>query len=312
MIRGKIRGDKMKQIKTFALLSVCLAGMLVALTGCGEVSDDQPPEEKLPEPIYAVDETLGGGKDANDDAYSVKNVVRREESPLAGKTVYWLGSSVTFGSAAKEESMADYLAALTGCVSKKEAVSGTTIYDDGGTGDSGARSYTRRLKNSTVFDRTEQVDAFICQISTNDARSNRLSKWGSVTDDIVTNKEVFNRGTTLGGVEYIIAYAIETWDCPVYFYSGSYFGDDGVRKGTNPKGSDYKRLVDEVKKVCEKWTELGYEVGVIDLYGDETFNSKVTDSYYQWCMSDAIHPKRAGYLQWWTPYIENRLAVDLA
>ncbi|MBP5242581.1 MAG: hypothetical protein J6Z36_02700 [Clostridia bacterium] len=72
--------------------------------------------------------------------------------------------------------MADYLAALTGCVSVKEAVSGTTIYDDGGRGDSGAKSYTRRLKNSTAFDKTATIDAFVCQISTNDCTQDRLNK----------------------------------------------------------------------------------------------------------------------------------------
>lgn len=299
----------MKKKNLVRVVSACLTGTLLAFSGCTQSAP--PSEEDTPRtPEYTIDMALTEEYQANDELFAVKNVVKKEDNPLAGKTFYWLGSSVTYGSASQTESMADYLAAMTGCISKKEAVSGTTLYDDGGTGDSGVKSYTRRLTTSTVFDPEEKIDAFICQISTNDARSNRLSKWGSMTDETVFSQSSFNRATTLGGVEFIISYVIDTWNCPVYFYSGGYFGDDGIRKGTNPKGSDYGRLVDEVIKICKKWSDFGFEVGVIDLYHDAEFNAQATDEYYTWCMSDAIHPKRAGYLQWWTPYFENRLICD--
>lgn len=267
--------------------------------GKPEIVVDYTVESKVPDFI------------GNDERYAVKNIEKKADSPLAGKTIYWLGSSVTYGSAAYGESMADFLAATTGCVSKKEAVSGTTIYDDGGNGDSGVRSYTRRMVNSTVFDKTEHVDAFVCQISTNDARNDRLDKWGQITPGEF-GSDKFDRKTTLGGAEFIIAYVVETWNCPVYFYSGAYFGDSGLRSGTNPTGTNYGKLVDEIKKIAEKWSNDGYDVKVIDMYNDEKFNAVVNDEYYGWCMSDAIHPRRAGYLQWWTPYIESRLVADLA
>lgn len=306
--------DTVRKITAFAA-AACIAGIMI---GCGNVpdkgnTDNTPP----PAPIYTIESSVPT-VDANNEKYAVNNVVQREDSPLAGKTIYWLGSSVTHGAASQQESMADFMQALTGCVSRKEAVSGTTLYDDGGNGDSGAKSYTRRMVNSTVFKKDEHVDAFVCQISTNDAIANRISNWGTVREDFPLNadgtidKSQFNRKTTLGGVEFIIAYAIETWNCPVYFYSGSYFGDDKTqpRGNENPSGTNYGKLVSKVKEIAEKWAYEGYDVKVIDLCNDKEFNEQVTDDYYKWCMNDPIHPKRAGYLQWWTPYIEAKLAAD--
>ena len=299
----------MKKTRIFAAaVFILILGVGALMWGCG---DTPPPPKELPKVKYGIEDAVPT-KDANSTDYAASKTTADPESLLKDMTFYWLGSSVTYGSASQGESMADYLAAMTGCKSVKEAVSGTTLYDDGGGGDSGARSYTRRLTTGKNFDKSAKIDAFICQISTNDARNDRLSKWGEITADNVTAMDSFDRKTTLGGVEYIIAYATEYWNCPVYFYSGGYFGDDGNRKSTNPTGTNYGKLVAEVKKVAEKWQKLGYQVGVIDLYNDSEFNAKTTDEYYAWCMSDAIHPKRAGYLQWWTPYFENFLTIHVA
>lgn len=305
---------------TALICAVCTAGIMI---GCGNTqsdgnttgggTDNTPP----PTPAYTIESAVPA-VDANDDKYAAKNVVQKADSPLAGKTIYWLGSSVTYGQTSHQESMAEFMQALTGCTSKKDAVSGTTIFDDNQTDNTGVKSYTRRLVSSTVFNVNEHVDAFVCQISTNDAITNRVKNWGTIREDVPINaagfidKDQFNRKTTLGGVEFIIAYAIETWHCPVYFYSGSYFGDDGARKNSNPSGTNYGNLVSKVKEIAEKWTYEGYEVKVIDLCNDKEFNEQVTDEYYAWCMNDPVHPKRAGYLQWWTPYIENQLEIDFA
>ena len=55
----------------------------------------------------------------------------------------------------------------------------------------------------------------------------------------------------------------------------------------------------------------GTQVGVIDMFHDAEFNAAASKEYYGWAQSDAIHPKRAGYLQWWTPYLEHRLITDI-
>ncbi|MBO5328324.1 MAG: SGNH/GDSL hydrolase family protein [Clostridia bacterium] len=280
------------------------------LCGCAEKPENKEPE--YPYPNYTINEEyIGTARAANDAAYDASKQ-EMHESPLKDKVIYWLGSSVTYGSASNGQSMADYLAALTGCVSKKDAVSGTTIFDDNKSTATGADSYTRRLVNSKVYDKEEHVDAFICQISTNDARNDRLNKRGEITAANITESGVFDKATTLGGVEFIISYVTETWGCPVYFYSGSYFGDEGLRKGSNPKGSEYGKLVDQVKQIADKYNAIdGYEVGVIDMYNDADFNAKASDNYYSWVMSDAIHPKKAGYLEWWTPYFESYLEYNL-
>ncbi len=308
-------------MKKFAkAATLCMAVLLAGgmFSGCsilesllgGNSSFSSKEEIEYPETLYTVPEGAGTGA-ANDAIYKTDKVEKREDSPLEGKTIYWLGSSVTYGSASNGQSMADYLAAFTGCISKKDAVSGTTIFDDNKSAATGANSYTRRLVNSAVFDKNEQIDAFVCQISTNDARNDRLNKRGKITEEYVYESDDFDKTTTLGGVEFIIAYVEEVWDCPVYFYSGAYFGDEGLRSGSNPKGSEYAKLVEEVQQIADKFNNIdGFEVGIIDLYNDEEFNAVASDAYYKWATSDAIHPKAAGYLQWWTPYFESYLTYE--
>lgn len=299
-------------MKKILRISPMMFGVIGMLCGCNENSQNVSQNSTKIE--YTIDESdLVSGKDANHDDFSVSNVKRIANSPLEGKTIYWLGSSVTYGASSYGESMVEFLAAKTGAICKKEAVSGTTIFDDGSAGLTGASSYSRRLVNSKVFDTNEHVDAFICQISTNDALASRLDKHGHITDSSAQDKDLFDRATTLGGVEFIISYVLETWGCPVFFYSGSYFGDagSGNRANNDPSGTNYAKLVEDVKKVVEKWQELDCDVDIIDMFNDKEFNSAVTDEYYKWCTNDPIHPKRAGYLNWWMPYFEQFLIAKI-
>ena len=66
---------------------------------------------------------------SNGKKYDVSSCIMQENSPLRGKTIYWLGSSVTLGMASEEQAVADFLQATTGCICVKEAVSGTTLID---------------------------------------------------------------------------------------------------------------------------------------------------------------------------------------
>lgn len=269
------------------------------------------------DPDYAIpsDDEIAG-KDANGAQYELANVETVEDHPLAGKKIYWLGSSVTYGASSGGVSMAEYLGKKAGLTSAKEAVSGTTLFNDGLTGNTGANSYVNRLIHSKNFSRDDQIDAFICQISTNDCTADRLSKRGTMTPEGVEDLDQFDVATTLGAVEYIIEYVLETYFCPVYFYSGAYFGDGNnkaMRQNGNPKGSDYGILVSQVKEIAKKWDAIGgVRVGVIDLYNDKAFNAAASDAYYAWSTSDPIHPKKAGYLQWWMPYFEAYLTEELA
>ena len=77
-------------------------------------------------------------------------------SPLAGKKLIFLGSSVTKGFAARGRSFVDMIAESTGASCVKEAVSGTTLVDNG------ERSYVwppsrrwgQRLRNKRFLAKT--------------------------------------------------------------------------------------------------------------------------------------------------------------
>ena len=95
---------------------------------------------------------------------------KQSESPLCGKTILFLGSSVTYGSAAEGQSFVELFETLDGVKAVKEAKSGTTLVDKTSPlapaifeeGD----SYIKRLKKVDV---AAHIDCVLCQLSTNDA-----------------------------------------------------------------------------------------------------------------------------------------------
>ena len=44
-------------------------------------------------------------------------------------------------------------------------------------------------------------------------------------------------------------------------------------------------------------------IGVIDLYTDTEFNN-ISSEQRSLYLADKIHPTKAGYLEWWTPKME--------
>ena len=115
---------------------------------------------------------------------------------LTGKTVLFLGSSVTYGSASGGVSFADIMAEETGLSTIKAAVSGTTLAD------LDESSYVSRLKK---LDPATTVDLLICQLSTNDASRN-----------IPLEK-------TEAAIRAIIDHTRRTFGCPIIFYTGTYY-----------------------------------------------------------------------------------------
>lgn len=205
--------------------------------------------------------------------YSPKNMEKAKNSPLAGKNIVFLGSSVTKGFAAYGKSFVDMIAARTGANCVKEAVSGTTLVDDN------AKSYVARLK---ALDPKTPCDLFVCQLSTNDATKKKpLGK-------VAAAGEAYDTKTVCGAIEYIIDYAKKTWNCPIVFY-------------TNPEYASpaYGEMVNALNKIAKKW---GIEV--INLWNDAELNQKCYKkrSY----MNDQIHPTRKGYALW-TPVMEEAL-----
>lgn len=213
----------------------------------------------------------------NAEEYHLDRVETLEGSPLEGKNILFLGSSVTKGACSLEVSMADYIGKLDGCNVTKEAVNGTTLATLKG------NSYVERLEK---LDIGTAVDLLVCQLSTNDA--SQSVPLGNVNDSM--DMDSFDTDTVIGAIEYIIAYAKETWGCQIVFYTGTKYDSE-----------NYQAMVDGLYEVQEKWG-----IGVIDLWNDEDMNMVSADDYALY-MYDSIHPTQAGYLLWWTPRIEEYL-----
>ena len=193
---------------------------------------------------------------------------------MEGKHLIFLGSSVTYGSASCGVSFADFVARRNGCAITKEAVSGTTLVDEG------EDSYISRLKK---LDKSIPADLFVCQLSTNDATQGK--PLGMLSD----SKE-YDTKTVAGAIFYIVSYVKEVWGCPVVFY-------------TNPRyeSPEYDKMVSLLSEI-----KRNYNITVIDMWNDTAFNA-ITAEQRQRYMADPIHPTREGYLDWWTPYMEAKL-----
>lgn len=192
---------------------------------------------------------------------------------MKGYNILYLGSSVTYGTASGGVSFADYISERNGAVMYKEAVGGTTLVD-------GENSYIKRLEG---IDTAKKFDLAVCQLSTNDAT--RKMPLGTVS--LCGSPD---RSTVCGAVEYIIGYIRKTWGCPVVFYTNSFY-----------KSERYAEMAAAMREIASL-----YGVGLIDLYGDEGFNA-ISEEKRRLYMADDIHPTRAGYLEWWTPKMEEYL-----
>ncbi len=244
-----------------ALLAVNLAGLAVTgwKLGWG--------------PFAKLHDYRQGNFPGNSVPYDVENAGTVENSPLQGKTVLFLGSSVTYGAASQGISFADFIAARNDCTMIKEAVSGTTLVDDK------SNSYVSRLKSVQA----DKVDLFVCQLSTNDASQKKpLGKISAARD-----LNMFDTSTVAGSLEYIVCYAQQKWKCPVVIYTNPQYDSEA-----------YASMVALLPLLEEKWG-----VSVIDLWNDTEFNA-ITAEQRELYMDDAIHPTKAGYLEWWTPVME--------
>lgn len=64
-------------------------------------------------------------------------------------------------------------------------------------------------------------------------------------------------------------------------------------------------MVELLQQIAGKW-----DITVIDMWNDEEFNV-LTEEQRTLYMADKIHPAQAGYLVWWTPYIEKYLTEEV-
>lgn len=215
----------------------------------------------------------GNGKE-----YGFVHIKPLENSPLAGQDICILGSSVVYGEASGQEAVGEYLAARLSAKLTKEAVSGTTLVDDG------SGSYIQRMQHK--IDSRKQFSLFICQLSTNDATA------GKPLGEISEGRELknFDTSTVTGAVEYIICYAKQTWGCPVVFFTESHYDS-----------AQYDAMVGRLRELRDKW-----DIGILDLWDNADFNN-ITDGERRLYMADDVHPTKAGYRDWWGPEIEKQL-----
>ncbi len=224
-----------------------------------------------------VGNMLGVFNSGNYGDYSLGKIPTVSHSSISGKTVIYLGSSVTFGYGSLGVSFADFLEKTDGITAIKEAVSGTTLVDEK------SSSYVSRLK---TIDTSIKADAFVCQLSTNDATKEK--PLGTVSDSFDINS--FDTLTVAGATEYIIAYAKQTWNCPVIFYTQAKYDSE-----------HYAKMVELLLEIQEKW-----DITVIDLWNNEEINS-ITDEQKKLYLVDNIHPTKAGYYEWWLPEFQKAL-----
>lgn len=224
-----------------------------------------------------VGNMLGVFNEGNYGEYSLKDTALVSDSPINGKTVIFLGSSVTFGYGSLGVSFADFLEKTDDITAVKEAVSGTTLVDFK------SNSYVSRMKK---IDKNIKADAFVCQLSTNDAT--KEMPLGEISDSFSMND--FDTQTVAGAIEYIIAYAKETWSCPVVFYTQAIYESD-----------HYAKMVDLLLEIQKKW-----DITVIDLWNNGEINS-ITDEERKIYLVDHIHPTKAGYKEWWLPEFQKCL-----
>lgn len=211
----------------------------------------------------------------NSRKYNLDDIATNTASPLYGKKILFLGSSVTLGYGALAESFVDDLWKKDGVIATKDAENGTTLVDIDrfNAGD----SYVARFKEDLL---REKPDAFVLQLSTNDATTNQKLGQISSTDN-------FDCKTIIGALEYLISTAQKKWNCPILLYSNPDF--DNVL---------YYKMVQRAQELVDK-----YHVSMLDFYHQPTFKAKDNDLY----MADPIHPTRAGYLKKWTPAFEQKL-----
>ena len=219
----------------------------------------------------------GSSSSSSSSSWDYKN---EEPVDLEGKTIIFLGSSVTWGDGGW--SMCEYLSEYHGCIVKKYAVGGTTLVDNG------YNSYVQRMIRAGKEEKF--ADYFVCQLSTNDATASmplgEISKSKKIED--------FDTSTIIGAMEFIIASAKEYWACPVGFYTGTRYAN-----------YRYMEMVDALLQLKQKW-----RIDVLDLWNDEEMNAVSKEDYAAY-MKDPIHPNKDGYINWWGPKFKEFLEYHI-
>lgn len=246
------------------------------------MSEDQPSNNRIQQFIRHMVQS-SAYQCGNDPSFAPDKLTSNLQSPLRNQKIAFLGSSVTYGFAAKGKSFVDYLVAKDGIRATKSAVSGTTL---AGTDQNG---YLARLRRD--FSRSQDYQLFVCQLSTNDNRHGKPLG----TRSPMNQRANFNLNTTIGAIEEICRYVDTDLRCPLAFYTC--LQDD-------PQGL-YQELIQELKALQDKW-----HFAIIDLFNNQTLLRQTADDPD--AMFDDVHPTQKGYLNIWLPVFEKELTRILA
>ncbi len=260
-------GDEIKVIASFGAKAPNLKGM--AFPAVGEITL-APAGAAVP---VGYDYTVPEAEEAD------------PADPLSGLNIIWVGSSVTYGAqAGGHYSMVDAIQDNhPATVCEKYAISATTLVNQS------EDSYVGRLK---LIPKDKTPDLIVVQLSTNDATTNK--PFGEIAEGFEADS--FDDTTIAGAIETIIAYARDTFDCPVAFYTGTYCEKE-----------NYPEMVQLLLDIQEKW-----DIGVVDMFNNEEMTAVYGTEQYDLYMHDEVHPYRLGYVEWWTPVIEKELAEFMA
>lgn len=244
----------------------------------------------------------------NSEKYDPENLPLKTDSPIIGKELLWVGSSVFQGFGAGNTSPATIIDAMDGTISTIEIKGGTFIASIGanvpGSSVDPSSSYINRLRDNHNIETDPHYDLVVVQLSTNDAKG--ACEIGEVGNSFTD----FDETTTMGALQAIIVYAKETWGARTLVIGGSYFENEMTLTGGQDAGL-YQEMIEKCHQLDEKW---GDDFSFLDLWHNDAMYEGVETGGELWrtYMSDAIHPTKRGYAEWWGPYIEAKLYEMLA
>ncbi len=218
-------------------------------------------------------------------------------SPLSGKTMLFMGDSISFGAGdtispfRTGRAWAGRIADWTGAITTNAAVSGAKVSFL--TGDD------NWVYSQYIPYQNTKFDIIVMHGGGNDARYNRAVGTVSASKDEDTLKK--NQTSFVGGLEWIFYNVSKTNTEAKLFYIANHHLD-GHDKG---RASDMSEYFDAAKQACEKWGII-----FIDLYNNKELNDKLETTTTKY-LPDTLHPNAAGY-DIITPYIIEALEAGLS
>lgn len=211
----------------------------------------------------------------NDSKYDPDTLEVRKTA-LYGKHMLWMGSSFSAGTGSAGITLCNYLSHINSMVIINESLAHSYLSS------LTQNSAIRRFRSSLAL--VSHTDYLVIEISPIDAEMTH----GTVSESF--DRFTFRTKTTIGALEYLIAYALNLWKPEIILFTLPYCSDPS-----------YEQLIRQVHEVSQKWN-----VHLIDMYHDRELENPdpVKRSLY---MTDITHPTKAGLRDWIVPYMQKKL-----